>query len=308
MGVSELIAAGEAYRGADLAPEGFEAYWRARAGRAADVASAQVPAREDVGIETLQAVYRRLAFTATDGAALHARAILPKAPGLHPCILVWHDLDRGARGWFQLSRYVAAGYAVVHPEYRCWSRDLTAGWQEGPDGMAAAQLIDDALVAAGVAAALPEVDPSRLMTHGEGFGGLFALAAAALAGGVGKCAVVNVMPSDVRGAWEQGAAGLAYEGVTRHFREEDPLAEQAAPFFGALGFADAENFSAILPAGCELLDGICLMDEVAVPLTQYAAYNRAACAKRLAVYPKYGHERLNDYENRLLSFMRVEER
>ena len=45
------------------------------------------------------------------------------------------------------------------------------------------------------------------------------------------------------------------------------------------------------------------MDAVARPLTQYAAYNRAGCAKRLAAYPKYGHERLNDFENRLLAFM-----
>lgn len=303
MGVSDLMEKGEKYLGADPAPEGFEAFWGARADRAAACASGQQTTLEEVGIETPQAVYRRMAYTATDGALLHARVILPKSEGPHPCILVWHDLDRGTRGWFQLSRYVAAGYAVVHPEYRAWSRDITAGWQEGPEGMVAAQLIDDALVAAGLARDLPGVAPDRLMTHGEGFGGLFALAAAALVRGVAKCAVVNVMPADVRGAWEQGASGYAYEGVTRHFREEDPCAERTGEFFSALGYVDAANFSALLPAGCELLDGICLMDAVARPLTQYAAYNRAGCAKRLAAYPKYGHERLNDFENRLLAFM-----
>ena len=169
--------------------------------------------------------------------------------------------------------------------------------------MVAAQLIDDALVAASLAGSLPGVDPDRLMTHGEGFGGLFALSVAALVHCVAKCAVVNVMPTDVRGAWEQSASGYAYEGVLRHFREDDPCAERAGEFFSALGCVDAANFSALLPKGCELLDGICLMDAVARPLTQYAAYNRAGCAKRLAVYPKYGHERLNDFENRLLAFM-----
>ena len=133
--------------------------------------------------------------------------------------------------------------------------------------------------------------------------GTQALAAAALARGVAKCAVVNVMPADVRGSWEQSASGYAYEGVLRHFREEDPCAERAGEFFSALGYVDAANFSALLPKGFELLDGICLMDAVARPLTQYAAYNRAGCAKRLVVYPKYGHERLNDFENRLLAFM-----
>ena len=132
MGVSDLIKKGEKYLGADPAPEGFASFWGARAGRAAACAREQQATLEEVGIETPQAVYRRMAYTATDGAALHARVILPKSEGPHPCILVWHDLDRGTRGWFQLSRYVAAGYAVVHPEYRAWSRDVTAGWQEGP--------------------------------------------------------------------------------------------------------------------------------------------------------------------------------
>ena len=303
MGVSDLIKKGEKYLGADPAPEGFAAFWEARADLAVACAQGQQATLEEVGIETPQAVYRRMSYTATDGAALRARVILPKSEGPHPCILVWHDLDRGTRGWFQLSRYVAAGYAVVHPEYRAWSRDITAGWQEGPEGMVAVQLIDDALVAASLAGSLPGVDQNRLMTHGEGFGGLFALAAAALARGVAKCAVVNVMPADVRGAWEQGASGYAYEGVLRHFREDDPCAERAGEFFSALGYVDAANFSALLPKGCELLDGICLMDAVARPLTQYAAYNRAGCVKRLAAYPKYGHERLNDFENRLLAIM-----
>ena len=303
MGVSDLLRNGEKYLGADPAPEGFKDFWEARADRAVACARGQRAALEEVGIETPQAVYRRMSYTATDGVALHARVILPKSEGPHPCIIVWHDLDRGTRGWFQLSRYVAAGYAVVHPEYRAWSRDVTAGWQDGPKGMAVTQLIDDALVAASLAGGLPGADPDRLMTHGEGFGGLFALAAAALTRGVVKCAVVNVMPADVRGAWEQGASGYVYEGVTRHFREEDPCAERTGEFFSTLGYVDAANFSALLPEGCELLDGICLMDAVARPLTQYVAYNRAGCAKRLAAYPKYGHERLNDFENRLLAFM-----
>ena len=245
MGVSDFLRNGEKYLGADPAPEGFEAFWEARADRAVACARGQRAALEKVGIETPQAVYRRMTYTATDGVALHARVILPKSEGPRPCIIVWHDLDRGTRGWFQLSRYVAAGYAVVHPEYRAWSRDVTAGWQDGPEGMVVTQLVDDALVAASLAGGLPGVAPDRLMTHGEGFGGLFALAAAALTRGAVKCAVVNVMPADVRGAWEQGASGYVYEGVTRHFREEDPCAERAGEFFSALGYVDAENFSAI---------------------------------------------------------------
>lgn len=290
------------------ASQKIAACWRGRAEKAARCAAAQEVACADAGLSTPVADYRVIAYRGLDGTELRARAILPKAPGPHPCILVWHDLDRGARGWFQLTRYLAAGYAVVHPEYRRWTRDLSAGWQDGPEGLEAARLVEDALVAAHVARALPGVDPERLFTHGEGFGGLFALAAAALVPGVARCAVVNAMPADVRGAWERGAGSLAYEGVYRHFREEDPCAEQADEFFSALAYVDAAELAALVPQSCEVLDGICLMDDVAPAETQRAAYDRMACPKRLVTYPKYAHERLNDFENRLLSFMHFGER
>ena len=284
------------------------AWWRDRAALAAECAASQEVASEDAGFSTPAAEYRTLTYKGLDGTELHARAILPKAAGPHPCILVWHDLDRGTRGWFQLTRYLAAGYAVVHPEYRLWTRDLSAGWQEAPEGLEAVRLVEDALVSANVARALPEVDPERLYTHGEGFGGLFALAAAALAPGVFRSAVVNVMPADIRGAWERDAKSLAYEGVYRHFREQDPCAERADEFFDALAYVDAAELAALIPDSCEVLDGICLMDDVAPAATQKAAFERMTCPKRLVTYPKYVHERLNDFENRLLAFMRFGER
>ena len=288
--------------------DGFESFWRARAAAADKCAAAQTPQLSEVGIETPVAIYREMSYASLDGTTQTARVILPKAAGPHPCILVWHDLDRGTRGWFQLSRYVAAGYAVVHPAYRPWSGDLTAGWREGRQGLEAARLVEDALVAACVARALPGVDADRLMTHGEGFGGLLALAVAAFASGVAKCAVVNAMPSDIEAAWRMGASQMAYQGVWRHFREQDPCAERAGELFSSLAYVDAANFSALLPEPTELLDGVCLMDEVAPAATQQAAFDRAQCKKRIVTYPKFGHERLNDYENRLLSFMHFGER
>ena len=307
MGGSAAAPAGEK-RPAQGMPEGFEAYWRARAEACAELAASAAVDSEPVGIRPEAAECRRIGFTALDGRELAARVLLPKAPGPRPCILTWHDADRGPRGWFHLARYLAAGYAVVHPEYRPLPRDLFAGWQEGPGAMPAARLVEDALLAAHLAARLPGVDASRLMTHGEGLGALPALAAAALVPGVAKCAVLNAQPAAVRTAWERGASGPVYEGVARHFRVDDPCAESADEYFGALGWADAANFAALLPAGTELLDGVCLMDGVAPPAAQLAAFEHAACDKRLVTYPKYGHERLNDFENRHLSFMHFGER
>ncbi|MDO4848545.1 MAG: acetylxylan esterase [Coriobacteriia bacterium] len=307
MGGSAAAPAGER-RPAQGVPEGFEAYWRARAEACADLAATAAVDPVPTGIQAETAECLTVGFTAHDGQRLAARVLLPKAPGPRPCILTWHDADRGPRGWFHLARYLAAGCVVVHPEYRPLPRDLFAGWQEGPGAMPAARLVEDALLAAHLAARLPGVDASRLMTHGEGLGALPALAAAALVPGVAKCAVLNAQPAAARIAWEQGVSGPVYGGVTRHFRVDDPCAERADEYFAALGWADAANFAALLPAGTGLLDGVCLMDGVAPPAAQLAAYEGATCAKRLVTYPKYGHERLNDFENRHLSFMHFGER
>ena len=307
--VSGLRAAGEKYVGADAAPADLADFWRTRAGHAAEVAAADPHELSEVGIDTPVAAYRQLGFASTDGAAVRARVILPKAAGPHPLILVFHDMDRGARGWFHLTRYVAAGFAVCHLESRPWAKDVTAGWREGPSGLVLAQLIDDALVMAGIARALPGVDASRVMTWGEGLGGLLSLACAALVPGVAKCAAFNPTPADARGSWEAGASTLAFAGVTRHFREEDPTAERAGEFFYALGYVDAASLSGLLPEGCELLLGTCLMDAAQPPLGVYAVANRAACVKKqLVTYPKFAHERINDFEDRLLSFMHFGER
>ena len=241
--VSQIRAAGEKYLGADAAPEGLASYWSARAERAL---TARPHELAEVGIDTPVAAYRELSFASTDGQGVRARVLLPKAEGPHPLILVFHDMDRGVRGWHHLTRYLAPGYAVCHLECRPWAKDVTAGWQDGADGLVLAQLVDDALAMAGIARTLEGVDASRIVTWGEGLGGLLSLACAALVPGVAKCAAFNPTPADFRGSWEVGASDLAFSGVTRHFREEDPVAGRLDEFFGALGYVDAASFAALL--------------------------------------------------------------
>ncbi len=297
--VASLRARGESYLGLSDSPEDFDAFWQARVERAC---APREVGTEPVGIETPLASYMRLGFDATDGVGLHARAIVPKAPGEHPCVLVFHDADRGPRGWHHLTRFVALGYAVVELECRAWTHDVAAGWQGGPGGLELAQLIDDALACASVAAGLGGVDAMQLATWGEGLGGALSIEVAALLPqGVSKCAALNPAPADFRGAWESGVPASAQTGVTRHFREEDPTGWAADGFFSTLAYVDAANFSPRL--SCELLLGTSLMDQVAPPLGQYALFNRASCPKEHVTYPKHAHERVNDFENRLLAFL-----
>lgn len=278
----------------------FEGYWRERAQAAQEPREVE---STEVGITTPIASYRALAYPALDGTVVRARAVLPRAAGPRPCIVVFHDMDRGARGWHHLTRYTAAGFAVLHVQTRPQVRDLTAGWEEGPQGMAFARLTEDALVSAAVAAGLSGVDPTRLVAYGEGLGGALAVEAAALMPGFAKAAALNPMPAAPRLAWEAGAHEFAYAGLVRHFRDEDPASERADELFGALTYVDAAEFAALLPAQTEYLQGTCLMDTVAPPATQRALFEAATCTKKLVEYPKYAHERLNDFENRLFDFL-----
>lgn len=284
---------------------GFTSYWRARAEAAL---APRGVAWEEAPVSCPQAGFWRLSFASLDGQEAHARVILPSSEGPHPCILVFADMDRGPRGWFHLLRYAGAGLAVAHLEARPHVRDLTCGWEDGPASLAFARHYDDALALAGVAAGLPGVDASRMVAFGEGAGGALAVAAAALVPGVVKACALNPMPCAPRLAWEAGAHELAYEGLSRHFRDEDPTAERADDLWRALEFVDACSFAALLGAQEELLLGTCLMDTAAPPASQRALFDAAACDKRLVEYPKFAHERLNDFENRLFDFMHFGER
>lgn len=52
-----------------------------------------------------------------------------------------------------------------------------------------------------------------------------------------------------------------------------------------------------------LLLGTSMMDDAALPQSQYAVFNRAAGEKRHVTYPKWGHERVNDFEDALMAYL-----
>lgn len=55
---------------------------------------------------------------------------------------------------------------------------------------------------------------------------------------------------------------------------------------------------------CPVLAGTCMMDEAAPPRGQAAIFNNVAGPCRRLVYPKFGHERVNDFEDELLIWLR----
>ena len=120
----------------------------------------------------------------------------------------------------------------------------------------------------------------------------------------------------------QGIAdGRALAEFVAHQETGLPVIAFGEGFGGTIALAVASEFdlakaAAINPVvGSELLEddpaiecpvllGICRMDEVSSPEAQDELASRIADLKRID-YPKYGHERVNAFENALLSFMHL---
>lgn len=317
-GLTQQMRVLEAYDGTSTVPVDLAGFWRCRLGMAAPLAPDAVR-REPAGFDTPVATYERLTFAAADGTVLHARYVCPRGAGgadrgsagadapRVPTVVMTHDVTCGPRGWHHLTRFAAIGNAVVELERRPWSGDVCAGWERGPAALQMTRLIRDMALAAQAAASLPRTDVARLSAWGEGLAGALAIdAAAALDACDGavrlrRVAALNPMPADVRATWEAGGSRLVYAGVRDHFRVEDPTAAQAAALFSALDYVDAANMATLLRGS--LLLGTSLMDDAALPQSQYAVFNRAPGEKRHITYPKWGHERVNDFEDALMAYL-----
>ncbi len=246
--------------------------------------------------------YYELTFPGTDGATLYARYICPVSAGRVPAVLMYHDYGRGVRGWHHMTRFLALGYAVVALENRPTSIDISNGWRNAPEKLSAAQLYSDAFVTAYVARSLAEVDPARLITWGEGLGGGLSIAVAAMVPGVIKCAALNPLPADFHAVWERGFDNGFYSGIRMHFRAEDPQHSGETAFFRALSYLDCSRFARFIK--CPVLMGTGSMDTVSPAASQNTIISQVSSEKRHLVYPKYGHERINFFENELLKFFR----
>lgn len=265
--LSDEIKNLENYSGKNEMPADFKEYWERLLGEAP--AAKQIHS-ERAGFENREAVYENLTCPAFDGGSLHLRVIRPAAEGRYPTLLLFHDLDCGIRGWHHMTRFAGLGFAVAALENRISDCKTENAWS----AESVKTCVADALWMVGLAETFPWADPCRMHTWGEGFGGALAIAAASWIPQGCKCAARNPMPADL----------------------PDEPAEEA----GTAAYVDILNFAQLLHG--ELLLGTGMMDEPSSVRGQFAVFSRAACAKRHLKYPKYGHERINHFENEVLKF------
>ena len=316
-GLTQRLEAARSYRGAWLRPSNFESFWETSV---AFAQNAQVDSVVELPSATQTATFKRITFTSTDQTQLRARVILPAgvsvveplaAAGLSasaelsasaklPAVVLFSDLGRGVRSWLHLLRFSALGMPVVALEARpceaslkdAWRGALTAEELAGalinPDDAASStlkQLIDDALVTTSVASRFLG---RTAITWGEGLGGSQALfAAALLPKAVSATMTLNPLFAD-NATTLRTVVGCG----------DTPQSDAAIDAVGLLDSACAAELVRV-PA----LIGTALLDQSAPTEGTFALYNRLPGQKQMRVYPKYGHERINQFENEQINYL-----
>ncbi len=269
MTISERKKQMEAYHGLTKTPAEFKAYWNAKNLNATgEVKIQRVPYCNNM------AIYENITIPSANG-EIYARCIRPVEEGTHPLVLMFHDLNRGIRGWHHMTRFIAQGYAVIALN----ETTSTADWKVNPEKLNFEVRYEKALTLANVACDFPFVNRKKIVTWGEGFGGGLAMVVSAMLPENSKCAALHPMPADFRGM----CCGVSEEMLSR------------------MDYVDLVNFAPLLHG--KLLLGTALLDQIAPAESQYACYNQVVCEKEHLIYPKYEHERINFFENEMLKFM-----
>ena len=298
-GLTQRLEDARSYRGAWLRPSNFESFWETSV---AFAQNAQVESVVELPSATQAATFKRITFISTDQTQLSARVILPAgvSEAKLPAVVLFSDLGRGVRSWLHLLRFSALGLPVVALEARPYEAQLKDAWRGAltaeelahalinPDDAASStlkQLIDDALVTTAVASRFLG---RTTVTWGEGLGGSQALFAAAL------------LPKEV-------SATMALNPL---------FADNATTLRTVVGCGDTPQSDAAIDA-VGLLDSACAAELVRVPaligtalLDQsaptegtFALFNRLTGQKEMRVYPKFGHERINQFENEQINYL-----
>ena len=316
-GLTQRLEDARSYRGAWLRPSNFESFWETSV---AFAQNAHVESVVELPSATQNATFKRITFASTDQTQLRARVILPAgvsvaeplaaaelsasaelpASAKLPAVVLFSDLGRGVRSWLHLLRFSALGLPVVALEARPCEAQLKDAWRGAltaeelaralinPDDAASStlkQLIDDALV---TTAFVSRFLGRTTVTWGEGLGGSQALfAAALLPKAVSATMALNPLFAD-NATTLRTVVGCG----------DTPQSDAAIDAVGLLDSACAAELVRV-PA----LIGTALLDQSAPTEGTFALFNRLPGQKEMRVYPKFGHERINQFENEQINYL-----
>ncbi len=302
------------YRGRNPKPDDFDAYW-ARALAELDATDPR-PTLTPVPSLVDWAEAFDLEFTGVGGARIYAKLLRPKGKSGTPAVLQFHGYSMNGGDWSDKLGLVASGMVVAAMDCRgqggrsedpggvrgnTLNGHIIRGLEDGEDQLYYRGVFLDTTQLARVVMAMPEVDPTRVGAMGGSQGGGLTLACAALEPRLKRIAPWHPFLSDYLRVWEMDLDIQAYDELRQFFRRRDPRHERHDLYFNRLGYIDVQHLAPRIRAETLLTTG--LMDTVTPPSTVFAAYNKITAAKRLSIYPDFGHEGLPGMNDENYAFL-----
>ncbi|WP_295773069.1 alpha/beta fold hydrolase [uncultured Mucilaginibacter sp.] len=136
-----------------------------------------------------------------------------------------------------------------------------------------------------------ELDHDNIMVSGGSMGGFLSIATAALDHRVKLCSAQNPILCDVKAL--PGKVNWPLRDFNRYIRANRGLTLDK--LLDNLSYFDTKNFAARIK--CPTLVGIGLLDHLAPPDNEYAAYNNIPGKKHMIVFRDLGHEVALYYKN-----------
>lgn len=303
------------YTGSTPRPADFDAYWERalKEMRAVDPQVELIPA----AFQSPAADCFDMYFTGTKGARIYAKLLIPKnrtAPG--PAVLRFHGYCGSSGDWSQYLVYAASGFVVAAMDVRgqggksedvggvkgtTQNGSIIRGLSDHEDNLLFRQNFLDTALLAKIVMDMDLVDETRVGAFGGSQGGGLTLACAALEPRIKRIAPRVPFLCDYKRVWEMDLAKNAYGELKDYFRKFDPRHEHEDEIFTRLGYIDVQFLAPRIKADTIFFTG--LMDEVCPPSTQFAAYNKMTCNKKMYIYSDFAHEDFPDASDIIYEFM-----
>ena len=315
----EDIEALGSYHGMTPLPDDFDEFWARRMEEADAVPLKWTVAPSEIpSFDTCE--YLDLWFEGMGGALLYAKYVRPVSDWPLPLVLQFHGYPGATRSWFEQSSFAGMGCALIaldNPGQGGKSEDvggfkgttvaghLVAGLDGEPKDLYYVRLYQDVRILCRIVRSMGEqgaFDLSRVYVNGASQGGGMGIACCALnADLIAKACILYPFLSDYRKVYELGADEIAYEGIRYYARWFDPDGEREDEWFGKLAYVETNHFAHLVR--CPVLFGTGLDDTVCPPETQCATYNDLTCEKQRLLFPGFGHEEIQDFDDQIIDYL-----
>jgi len=305
------------YHGMTPEPAGFDEFWAARMAEADavplewEVTPSEIPAYATCD-------FLDLWFRGVRGERLHAKFLRPVSDDPIPLVLQFHGYPGASRSWFEQCSFAGMGMALIaldNPGQGGPSVDvgggyvgttvaghLVAGLDGDPADLYYVRLYQNVRVLCRIVRELPGIDLARVYVNGASQGGGMGIACAALNPDlVARACILYPFLSDMRCVHELDLDVEAYEGIGYYSRWFDPDGTREDEWFGKLAHYETNQLAKWVR--CPVLFETGLEDTVVPPQSQCATYNALSCEKERHLYPGFGHEEIQDFDDLIIDFL-----